>query len=178
MANVYGHRAKAAIVNEQGGYANILWFAPRDEFSAIETPTATPSAAGDKVTIAGDHTFATGKGFRKWLGKKHSVTTTTEPTGDDGSQSLMHKGSCIILGDDASTLEQVRDLLNDDLIILVKDQNCAADTFIQFGDECLSPTIKVSFDGKTTKEGLKEYKLDWEVKDKKFFYTGTVTEKP
>ncbi len=70
-------------------------------------------------------------------------------------------------------------MLNDNYIFLLKDAECLAGApYVQLGDECLSPTAKVSFDGKTTKEGLKEYNVELTVKDKKFFYSGAVTSKP
>jgi hypothetical protein len=75
--------------------------------------------------------------------------------------------------------KNLENILNDNCIFLLKDQDCLnAGEFVQFGDECLQPTIKLEFDGKTTKEGNKEYKLTGTVKSKKFWYSGALTEKP
>lgn len=178
MANVYVKRTKANQTNSQGGYKQQVFFAPVDTFLVIGTPTDAPAVAGDKVIITDDHTFTPPDGFIGLWSKKHSVTTTTESTGDEGAQSLVHTHKLVLLGDGASTLEQMRDLLNEDAIWLLKDADCInATDYIQFGDECLQPTAKITFDGKTTAEGLKEYTLELKVKDKKFFYSGTVTEK-
>lgn len=178
MSSNYKKRVKADETFAEGGYKNQFWFAPVADFLSIKTPGVW-AALGDKVKITLAHTFGEDDGFIAWRGKKHAVTTTAETTGEDGSKSLLHKGRIIVLGDGASTLEQMRDLLNDDIIILVKDQDCLnAGDYVQFGDECLSPDLTITFDGKTTKEGLKEYTVEWSVKDKKFFYSGAVTEKP
>lgn len=181
MSNVYKSRAKADQTNIQGGYKGVVLFAPADTFQSMAKPTGSPSAAGDKVTITGDHVFAdpVTDGWIELLCKKHSVTTTSESTGDDGAKSLVHKTKFVILGDDASTLEQVRDMLNDEIVYLIKDQDCLNTTqYVQFGDDCLAPTATVTFDGKTTAEGLKEYTIELSVKDKKFFYNGDVDMKP
>ena len=179
MANIYKKRGKSEQTNKEGGYKNVVLFAPVDTFLTMGVPTNAPAVAGDKVSISDDHTFGAEDGFISLLSKKHSVTTTSESTGDDGAKSLVHKAKFVLLGDDASTLEQMRDMLNDDIVWLVKDQDCAnTDTFIQLGDGCLQPTATISFDGKTTAEGLKEYTVELSVKDKKFFYSGTVTQKP
>jgi len=178
MAVNYAKIAKAEQVNIQGGYRNVVLFAPRDTFLTFGTPVSPAVALGDEVSIATAHTFGANDGFISWLNKKHSVTTTSETTGDAGAQSLVHHAKFTLLGDSASTLEQLRNLLNDDCIFLLKDQDCINGQYVQLGDECLCPNVKVSFDGKTTAEGLKEYTIEIDVKDKKYFYNAAVTEKP
>lgn len=178
MAINYAPIAKADQKDVQGGYKNVVLFAPVATITVFGIPVDPPVALGDEVTIATAHTFGTSDGFISWLCKKHTVTTTTETTGDAGAQSLVHHAKFTLLGDSASTLEQLRNLLNDDVIFLLKDQDCVNGQYVQFGDACLAPNVKVSFDGKTTAEGLKEYAIEIDVKDKKFFYNATVTEKP
>lgn len=178
MATNYAKITKAEQLNVQGGYKNVVLFAPRSKFLTIASPIDPPVALGDSLKISGDHTFGASDGFISWLCKKHSVTTTTETTGDPGAQSLVHHSTFVLLGDSASTLEQLRNLLNDECIFLLKDQDCGESGYVQFGDNCLCPDVTVAFDGKTTAEGLKEYTVELAVKDKKYFYEGTVTEKP
>lgn len=175
MANIYKNRAKADQTNMGGGYKNSVMFCSADVVT-LASPAAR-GLAGAELSITDDHTFAVdGDGFFQYLTKLHSVTGTTESTGDEGAQSLVHTYSFTILGDDASTLDQMRDILNDNLIWLFKDANCLAGApLVQLGDECLQATATINFDGKTTKDGLKEYSLKLVVKDKKFFYAGTVT---
>lgn len=178
MAVNYANIAKADQKDIQGGYKNVVFFAPISSFLTFGTPVDPPVALGDEVTISTAHTFGASDGFYSWLCKKHTVTSTTETTGDPGAQSLVHHAKFTLLGDSASTLEQLRNLLNDDSIFLVKDQDCVNGQYVQFGDECLAPNVKVSFDGKTTAEGLKEYTVELDVKDKKFFYNAAVTQHP
>jgi len=174
---MYKKIAKADQLNKEGGYKNVVFFAPKDDFLAVAKPTINLTSLGGPVTITTTHTFPADKGFISFLSKKHAVTTKATSTGEDGSKSLLHTFEFILLGDSSTTLDQMRQMLNDDLIFLVKDQDCLnATDYVQFGDECLMPDITIEFDGKTTKEGLKEYKVTGSVKDKKFFYQGTITE--
>jgi len=176
--NLYKARVKEDQTHMQGGYKNVVLWSPTNAFLSIKIPTAS-AVSGDTKKITTAHTFPADEGFISWHCKKHSVTTTMETTGDEGAQSLVHKAKFVLLGDDASTLEQLENMLNDDCIFLLKDQDCANTTdYIQFGDECLAPTAKISFDGKTTAEGLKEYTVELTVKAKKFFYSAAITAKP
>jgi hypothetical protein len=49
-----------------------------------------------------------------------------------------------------------------------------ANQYIQLGNDCVTPTFKVEFDGKTTKEGKKIYTVTVVCK-KKYFYSYAVT---
>ena len=179
MANIYGKRGKADQKNRDGGYKNVLLFAPVDTFLSLKLPTTPPVVAGDKVSITTAHTFGVGDGFINWLCKTHGVTSKGQTVGDDGVGRMEWQFDAIILGDSASTVEQIYDLLNDQCIFLLKDQDCHGSTeFVQFGDDCTQPTVKVAWDGKTTKDGQKEYTITGTIYGKKYFYSGTVTEKP
>lgn len=165
--------------NRDGGYKNIIFFAPVDTFTSIKQPTNAPAVLGDKKKITTAHTFPADEGFMSLLSKLHSVTSKTTTIGDEGAPRLQHEFEGIIFGDSAEHLEQFEAILNSNNIFLVKDQDCInATDYVQFGDECLTPNIKLEFTGNTTKEGMKEYKLTGTVIGKKFFYSGAVTEKP
>lgn len=177
--NLYKKIVKADLTQTGGGYKNVVFWAPRDSFTSIKVPTATPTVLGDKNKITTAHTFPADEGFISLLCKQHSVKITSEPTGDDGAVSNVWKTTFIILGDNPSNMEQFNDMRNTDGIWLFKDADCVAGSpLVQLGDECISPTFKYSFDSHDTKEGYKEYTFTVEVKEKKFFYSGTVTEKP
>ena len=179
MTNLYKKITAADQLNKEGGYKNVLWFAPRETFLSIKTPSANPAALGDKKKITTAHTFGTDDGFISLLCKTHSVTSKGTTVGEDGAQSMEYSFEGIVLGDSAVLQEELEEQLNANNIWLLKDQDCLnATEFVQFGDECVSPTVKLEFDGKTTKEGMKEYKITGTVKGKKFWYSGTVTEKP
>lgn len=157
-----------------GGYKNVFLFASRADFlllSGVITPAVN---LGDKVTISAAHTFTAPKGFIEYACKTHSVTLKSTTVGEDSEQELEHTAEFIILGDSASTQEQIQRILNDDVITLLKDADCAANQYVQLGNDCVFPTFKVEFDGKTTKEGKKQYKVSVTCK-KKYFYSYTVT---
>lgn len=158
-----------------GGYKNVFLFAPRRDFLSISKPPDTPTAIGDTLTVQGAHTFTDPLGFFNYDCKTHSVTLKGATTGDDGAKEMMWTGEFILLGDSASTQEQLERMLNDDIICLLKEADCLSnDSYVQLGNECVSPVFSVEFDGKTTKEGKKEYKVTVESKVK-YFYAHTVT---
>lgn len=178
MATNYAKITKAEQHNTGGGYKNVVMFAQLATFLTLAAPVDPPVNIGDSKLISADHTFDVSDGFISWLCKKNSVTTTSETQGEDGANYLVHKAKFVLLGDGASTLEQVENLLNDENIFLMRDQECKSSEYVQFGDDCVTPSAQVTFDGKTTADGLKEYTVELTVKQKKYFYTGAVTEKP
>lgn len=177
MAN-FSHITTPTNVKEiRGGYKDFLYFCPLSDFATIATPLAVPLVIGDKVSISGDHTFALTNGFFKWELKQKSPTIKGASVGDPGAKLVEYTGEVTILGDEASTQEQVEGILNTKGICLLKDANClASDEYTQLGDECDTPEFSVEFDGKTTAEGLKEYKLSIKVVAAKYKYTGAVVE--
>lgn len=167
------------LLNRDGGYKNVILFAPKSTFLSIKKPSDAPAVLGDKKKITTAHTFPADEGFISLLCKLHSVTSKTTTIGDEGAQRLQHEAEGIVFGDSAIHLEQFEEMLNDENIFLVKDQDCLnATDYVQFGDECLTPNIKLEFTGNTTKEGMKEYKITLTVIGKKFYYSAAVTEKP
>lgn len=176
--NLFAAITKSSRENTSGGYKNVVLWAPRDTFTLIKVPTTTPSALGDTLKITAAHTFPTDEGFISWLCKQNSVNLNGATVGEDGANEMEWKTKFVLLGDGASTQEQITAMLNADNIFLLKDSNClAGGPYVQLGDECNCPVASVSFDSKTTKEGLKEYTVELTGK-KKFFYSGTVTAKP
>lgn len=173
MANFANITKNASPEFASGGYKNVLYFAPRSKFTAIAAVMAY-AALGDEIRITADHTFAAGDGFYSWALRLHSPTITGQTVGDDGAQEIEWTASGEILGDSASTQVQMQNLLNEDGICLLKDAECTATKHWQLGNDCVSPSFKVEFDGKTTKEGKKVYKITMVCK-KKYSYEGAVT---
>lgn len=162
----------------KGGYKNKFFFAPTGDFLAIQKPVLTTPTAllGEAKTIATAHTFTSPKGFFSWELKTNSVTATSATVGDDGEKLPEYSYEFTVLGDNATTQEQMETLLNSgDIICLFKDSNCLEnDSYIQLGDECNSPYFDVAFDGRTPKEGMKQWKVTAKC-NVRYFYTGTVT---
>jgi hypothetical protein len=179
MANRYGRITKSDQKNVDGGYKNVVLWAPRSSFLSVKQPDSTNTAPGKSLEIVQDHTFGVDDGFISWLCKKDSVTIKGTSEGEPGAKSMVWTSEFVLLGDSSSTQEQLEDMLNDDVILLLKDGNCLAATdYVQLGDDCNNPEFTIEFDGKTTAAGLKEYKVTMKSKKGKYFYKGTVTEKP
>ena len=172
---MYDHIAKPSGVDAAtGGYKNVFFFAPKVDFLVLAAAITPIVNLGDDVTIAAVHTFTAPKGFFEFACKTHSVTLKGATVGDEGAQEMEWTGEFVIIGDSASTQSQLQELLNDDVICLIKDAECQANQYVQLGNDCVSPTFKVEFDGKTTKEGKKEYKVTVTCK-KKYHYNYAVT---
>lgn len=177
MANFSHITTNTNVKAIRGGYKDFLYFCPLSDFSVIAKPLAVPLVLGDEVSINGDHTFLLTNGFFKWELKQKSPTIKGTTIGDPGAHLVQYTGEVTILGDEATTQAQMERLLNTKGICLLKDSNClATDEYAQLGDECDTPEFTVEFDGKTTAEGLKEYKLSIKVVAAKYKYTGAVTE--
>lgn len=158
-----------------GGYKNVILMCPRADFLSISQPPNPGPLLGDAVTISDAHTFTDPKGFISWDCKTHSVTGKATTTGDEGAQELEYAYPFTIIGDSATTQEQMQRVLNDDIIWLLKEANCLVDdSYIQLGDECFSPIAKVDADYKTTKEGQKEWTVIVTTKAR-YFYTAAIT---
>lgn len=160
---------------DTGGYKNVVFMCPRADFLAIAQPPAVPTALGDGVTITGAHTFTDPKGFLSWDCKTHSVTGTATTVGDDGSGEIEYTYKFVLIGDSATTQEQMNTLLNDNILWLLKEANCLVDdSYVQLGDECNPANAKVDADFKTTKDGKKEWTVTV-VSKARYFYNATVT---
>lgn len=166
----YSNIAKASQTGKVGGYKPALYFSPVEDITTLQRPTTTPAAIGDKVKISTAHTWATGLGAYKWDAQIHTVKHTSATVGDPGAQELEHTAELIVTGDNAATLEQMVQALNDDKIVWIKDADCVTnDSYVQLGDDCVPVECSIAFDGKTTKEGQKAYTVTLKSK-KKFFY--------
>lgn len=159
----------------RGGYKNVFFFAKRSDFLSISKPVDPAVTIGDSVVVQAAHTFTDPKGFLSWDCKTNSVTLKGATVGDDGAQEIEWSSEFAVLGDGSITQEQMQRILNEDAICLLKEAACLEDdSYVQLGDECVSPVFKVEFDGKTTKEGKKEYKVTVTCKVK-YFYSQVVT---
>lgn len=175
MANFSHLTTNTNVKAIRGGYKDVFYFCPIADFTTIAKPLAIPLALGDQVLITDDHTFTGTKGFFHYEAKQRSVTIKGVSTGDIGAKLMEYTGEITLLGDSASTQEQLERLLNSHVICLVKDANCLVDdVYAQLGDECNQPEFIVEFDGKTTNEGLKEYKVSFKVVASKYRYEGAV----
>ncbi len=167
----YGHITKPANPESaRGGYKNVILFVERDKFLTFAKPPANPSTLGAAYTISDAHTFGANDGYNEWASKLKSVTGKGTTVGDEGAQQMKYSFEGVIIGDSASTQEQMHRALNDDLVWFVKDSNClVTDSYVQYGDECDSPVVKAEYDSQNS-DGTKNWKITGEVTSKRFFY--------
>lgn len=180
MANLYKNfTAVDAAKNREGGYTAKIWVAAVGDFTSIKAPVVgeTP-ALGDTKKITTAHTFGVGGGFVALSCRKDSVKITGGSVGEAGAKQPEWTLTAIITGDSAEHLEQMEGFLNDELIILAKDQKIPAPTdHIQLGDESVQAEMTVEFDSQDTATGAKFYRLTAKIRGHRYFYSGTVTEK-
>jgi len=171
----YGHIPKPSNPDAaRGGYKNVLLVIPRADFLTFAKPPAAPAALGDGYKINTAHTFAANKGYYEWASKLKSVVGKGTTGGDEGAYQMKYSFEGVVIGDSASTQEQMHRALNDDLVWFVKDSNClVTDSYIQYGDECDSPVIKAEFDSQNS-DGTKNWKISGEVSGKRFFYNAAL----
>jgi hypothetical protein len=160
---------------DTGGYKNVVYMSPRSAFLSIAKPVSVPTALGEGVTITSAHTFTDPAGFITWECKTASVTGKATTVGEDGSGEIEYTYTFVIIGDSATTQEQMQTSINDDIIWMLKEANCLVDdSYVQLGDECNPAQAKVDADFKTTKEGKKEWTVTV-VSKARYFYTAVVT---
>jgi hypothetical protein len=174
MAN-FGHITKPSNPEAvRGGYKNELLVVDKSDVTTWAKPTNAPAAIGDLYTIATAHTFPVNKGYFSWALKLKSATVKGATVGEDGAKQVQYTAEGMILGDSASTQEQMHRALNSDLVFFLKDSNCLVnDSYLQFGDECDSPVVDVEFDSQNS-DGTKNWKITLKITSKRFFYNATL----
>ena len=178
----YGNIANSSQTGKDGGYKNNLWFAEVADIATWGRPTGPFVALGDKVKITTAHTFGAGKSAFSWEAKIGSVQHNIETQGDVGARELVYVARVEVLGDNAATLEQMVNALNDNKVIWLKDADClTTDSYTQLGDDCNPVSALVTFDSKTNNpeasSGQKSYIVEFRTK-KKFFYTAVLDVTP
>jgi hypothetical protein len=162
------------------GYKPILYFSEVGDIVTWSSPIAIPVLLGDKVVIPTPHTWGVGKAVWKWELAVGSVQAKGTTQGPEGAKLMVHEFTMRVIGDSASTLEQVINMLNDHKVVWFKDADCKnANDFIQLGDDCNHVSVTADFDSKTnsteTVGGYKEYSIV--IKSlSKYFYTAALDE--
>lgn len=178
MANLYkSFNSADAAKNREGGYTAKIWVAPVGDFLSLKEPVVgeTP-ALGDTKKITTAHTFGSGNGFVALTCRKDSVKVTAASVGEAGAKQFEWTLTAIITGDSAQHIEQLEGFLNDELVLLAKDQTVPGPTeYSQLGDGSVQPEITVEFDSQDTATGAKFYRLTAKIRGHRYFYSGTVS---
>ena len=169
------------LLNNQPGYTNQAWLAPKSAFTILQEPAPAAGAAlGEAVTISTAHTFPVGEGFIQVYCAPKSVEGPGTIIGADGSKRFKWEPKILLLGDGPELLEQILMLINDDLVLLLKDATCPGNQILQFGCSCNPSQVSAGgFASSNTGDetGQKGYTLTL-TSYCKYFYNSTIAEKP
>jgi hypothetical protein len=140
-------------VAEQVLLAPVAWF----DVNGIKAPVAPFTNQGDSITITTPHVFLTGKAFVKMqlAPQKNKLSLTT--VGDLGLSRQNGEIEVFVAGSYAEVHEQMQAFLNQPLISLIKDADCAANLWYQFGSDCTFTWLTFDFTTGTTKDGVKGF---------------------
>lgn len=177
---VYFNLPSSALENRRAGYKNQAWITPRSWITTI--PPALALDGPGAYEIGTDFVFSEdpaggilADGFISCYATRHSVTVSGETIGDSGSLSMIWKPKIMIPGDGSNVQSLLETLMNEDLILLVKDASCPGG-YLMFGCDCGPAGVsKLTFDGGTTKDGSKGWTMELE-SNCRLFYNGTITE--
>jgi hypothetical protein len=176
MASKYFKRGKDKIKNNETGYTNKLWLSSLDAFLALAEPTAPFTTPGASKTITEDHTFTSPAGFFELLCAQDSVDGPAETAGEIGSKKPIYTVTGFLPGDGADIQEMVEELLNDNIIVLVKDATCPDGKVVQLGCDCKPARVDAAAftSGTTATDGRKGWMLT--IKSAcRWWYEGTIT---
>ena len=155
----YSYANLLAPKNVTSGIADFLVLAPVRDFDVdgIKCPEAPFPAPGDEVKVKTAHTFLAGKSFKKFACAPQKNQLSAKTIGDLGFQKLDFEAKFFIPGSYAEAHEAVKNLMNEPLIAMVRDSECAEEMWYQLGCDCVFAYAKFDFSTGTTKDGIKGY---------------------
>ena len=158
------------------GVAEKVFFAPKSSFDTIAVPTAPFTNKGDSISISGDHTFATGKGFLEITLAPQKNSLESKTRGDLGLNGLVTDLKVFIPGSYKEVHEQAQNMLNTPCIFLIQDANSFGEQeYYQLGSDSLGAYLTIDFTTGTTKDGVKGFNGTINYDGPVQFYKGTVS---
>lgn len=158
------------------GLTRIL-YATKESLATIAEPPSTGTPA-ERVTIATDHTFTSGEGFREMFINRDKSVLGWEGSGDRYSKTGKSMITVFIPGDDKNVSALVKD--DPDILFLIQQNPCQSGSFWQLGTKC----DLASYDASATKwtSGTIDGQtvMGWEMvffnyQDTVYYYEGAVT---
>jgi len=148
-------------VNTGSGVAEYVLVAQASDFATdgIQCPALPQDGdpAGQSVKILTPHEFKDGRAFAKLALAPEKNSLDAKTIGDTLFQKLDFELKIFVPGSYAELHEQIANLINKQLIILIKDSNCPANMWYQLGCDCTFAYLKADFSTGTTKDGIKGY---------------------
>lgn len=174
----YGNLTKPR--NTATGLTEIAYYAAISEFTTIRTPqlavSPNPTVPGEQVTIAANHSFPSGKGFKSLLAPPNKNMASATGSGDPGNMKLIAKAELFIAGSYATLHETIKNMMNEPIIFLVKEFDTSG-YFRQIGT-AEHPAYFTAIEETTdnVKGAYKGYKITVEsAAPCVYIYTGTLT---
>lgn len=180
MPSKYKSYGFSDVQNRFPGYTNNAWIAPKSAFTLLQEPAGPFTVLGDEVTVKTAHTFPVGEGFISVYCAPDTVEANGSAVGAKGARRFKWQPKIFIPGDGPALQAQVQLLLNDDVIIILKDSNCPGGPLLQYGCSCTpGQTSAGAFQGSNTADesGRKGYELTFDSMCR-YFYSSTIAEKP
>jgi hypothetical protein len=151
-------------INTGTGVAEYILVANINDFvdGGIQCPIAPFDGQpdGESVQIKVAHEFKPGRGFARINLAPDKNTLDGKTIGDKLFQKQDFSLKCLIPGSYADVHEQVANMINQGLIVLIKDSNCPANMWYQLGCDCTAAYMSADFSTGTTIAGLKGYTVD------------------
>lgn len=164
-----------ASTNTQNGVARVYIAAESDFLVQADLP-ASPTTQDEKVTISGNHTFTSPKGFQLVKGSPYSTTYEADIIGDEDNKTIHAKVKIFIPGKKKAAAAFVKD--NPRIIALVENVPCQDSEYYQVGTKCAPAVLAAEggFKSGTMKDGKKGTELTFECYQPcELFYGGTLT---
>lgn len=155
MSYVYSNQRSYA--NTGSGIAAFALLAPMSYFATngIKSPVAPFTAKGDSITIKTAHEFLPDLGFIYFALAPRKNEAEAKTVGDVGFAKQIQEATIFIPGNDPGAMEQFLNFLNVPLIALVKDSNCKADLYMQYGCDCEGAYLSGDYKSGTSDAGVK-----------------------
>ncbi|MFN8698315.1 MAG: hypothetical protein ACK505_00105 [Flavobacteriales bacterium] len=158
------------------GLTKVL-YALKSTFTTIAEPPASPTTQAQKVTIADDHVFASGQGWREAFMNDDRTNLAFEGQGDRFSKTGKLTLNLIIPGDEKTVAAMIKD--DPEMILLIQKNPCQSGAYYQLGTKCKGATIE---GGATWASGVADGSevMGWEIpiscnQDTLYYYEGEVT---
>lgn len=161
-------------VNTGAGVAEKILLAHKNWFVSIKSP-GYYEQPGDDVVIKDTHIFKPGYGFISIALAPEKNSLDAKTIGDTLFQKLANELKVFIPGSYAELHEEIWQLMNQPLIVLIKDSNCPANMYYQLGTDCVAAYLAADFSTGTTKDGIKGYSATiTNTSPKVFLYKGQI----
>lgn len=161
--------------NTKRGIGEFALVAPKSWFTEVKAPVAPFNNRGDSITIKSDHTFVVGKGFMKFGLSPDKNKLEIKTGGDKGIKTEETTVTIFIPGSYDEAHETLRNLINQPLLVIVKDANCAEGIYYNLGTDCTNAWLDYAFDTGTTADGNKGFTVTITFAEAPLFYQPTVT---